>query len=125
MRWISAKKMAALWTAYSKVSKTLEHLGFIKSKKKGLKSVKEHMTTLEKQERLWMIVATRSQLRVGDKGNWRTSNKLIQMNSPWMLESLLPRMNKKFLLIEGIQNKSSKEVASKGVRKNSTLSLMH
>ena len=38
---------------------------------------------------------------------------------------LLPRMNKKFLLIEGIQNKSSKEVASKGVRKNSTLSLMH
>ena len=38
---------------------------------------------------------------------------------------LLPRMNKKFLLIEGIQNKYSKEVASKGARKNSTISLMH
>ena len=51
MRWISAKKMTALWTTYSKVSKTLEHLGFIKSEKKELKSVKEHMTALEKQER--------------------------------------------------------------------------
>ena len=72
-----------------------------------------------------MLVAARSQLRVGDKENWIIYNKLIQMNSPWMLESLLPRMNKKFLFIEGIQNKSIKEVASKAVGKNSTLSLMH
>lgn len=47
------------------------------------------------------------------------------MNSPKMLAPLLPRMKEEILLIEGIQNESSKEMAQKMVRKNSTLPLMH
>ena len=76
MRWINAKKMDSIWTAYSKVSKTLEHLGFMEFEKGTQECKRAYGFPSLSKTILWIIVAAGSKL-LGGEENKKLTGKLV------------------------------------------------
>ena len=76
MRWINAKKMGAIWTAYSKVSKTLEHLGFMEFEKGTQECKRAYDYSSLSKTSPWIIVAT-GRKSLGGAKNIKFIRKLV------------------------------------------------
>ena len=92
MRWINAKKMAAIWTSYSKVSKTLEHLGFMEFEKGTQECKKAYDCSSWSKTSPWIIVSFGSKLLRGAE-NKKLTGKLVSSTRVWMVlrECLITR----------------------------------
>ena len=89
--------MAAIWSTYFEVSKTLEHLGFMEFEGETQECKREDDSSSRRRTCPWFIVAARSKLIMGEENKKLTGSnttmkkhkdetgKLVSSTRVWML----------------------------------------